>query len=129
MDKLATWVALLVCILIIPVAMIGCGLLFLKKPPKKVNGWYGYRTSRSMKNQDTWDFAQRYMGKVWWKWGRIMLPPVVLVQALTLLCPDVNAISIWALVLMAAELAVLMASISPVERALKQNFDNNGRRL
>ena len=129
MEKLATWVALLVCNLLIPATMIGCGLLFMKKPPKKVNGWYGYRTSRSMKNQDTWDFAQRYMGKVWWKWGWIMLPPVVLVQTLTLLCPDVNAMSIWALVLMAAELAVLMASISPVERALTQNFDKDGNKL
>ena len=129
MGKLAAWVSLLVCNLLIPAAMIGFGLMLLKKPPKKVNGLFGYRTSRSMKNQDTWDFAQQYMGKVWWKWGWIMLPPVVLVQTLTLLCPDTNSMSIWALVLMAAELAVLMASISPVERALKQNFDNNGRRL
>ena len=126
--KLTTWVSLLLVNLLIPAVMIGCGLLFMKKPPKKVNGWYGYRTSRSMKNQDTWDFAQRYMGKVWWKWGWIMLPPVVLAQALTLLCPDVNSMSIWALVLMAAELVVLMAAISPVEQALKQNFDENGRR-
>ena len=127
--KLTTWISLLLVNLLIPAVMIGCGLLFMKKPPKKVNGWYGYRTSRSMRNQDTWDFAQRYMGKVWWKWGWIMLPPVVLAQALTLLCPDINAMSIWALVLMAAEFAVLMASISPVERALKQNFDDNGHRL
>ena len=127
--KLAMWTSMLAVNLLIPAVMIGFGRMMEKKPPQKVNGFYGYRTSRSMKNQDTWDFAQRYMGKVWWKWGWIMLPPVVLVQALTLLCPDTESMSIWALVLMAAELAVLMAAISPVEQALKQNFDKDGNRL
>lgn len=28
--------------------------------PKKRNAFYGYRTPRSMKNQETWDFAQNY---------------------------------------------------------------------
>lgn len=31
-------------------------------PPKKINLLYGYRTRASMKNQQTWDFAQRYSG-------------------------------------------------------------------
>lgn len=40
-----------------------CGLLYLVLlffPPKKINALYGYRTPRSMKNQSTWDFAQKY---------------------------------------------------------------------
>jgi len=36
---------------------------FQKNPPTEINPGYGYRTSRSMKNQMTWDFAQKYMGK------------------------------------------------------------------
>ena len=31
-------------------------------PPKKINLLYGYRTRASMKNQQVWDFAQRYSG-------------------------------------------------------------------
>ena len=129
MLMLAMWAFMLAMNLLIPATMIGFGLMYLKKPPGKVNGWVGYRTSRSMKNQDTWDFAQRYMGKVWWKWGWIMLPPVVLAQALTLLCPDVNSMCSWSLVPTTAETVVLMVSIIPVERALKQNFDKDGNRL
>ncbi|WP_162126816.1 SdpI family protein [Flavobacterium phycosphaerae] len=34
----------------------------LKFPPKKINDLYGYRTTASMKNQEVWDFAQRYSG-------------------------------------------------------------------
>ena len=29
-------------------------------PPKKINYLYGYRTPSSMKNQQVWDFSQKY---------------------------------------------------------------------
>lgn len=35
------------------------GFVMSKYPPKKVNSLYGYRTSASKKNQESWDFAQR----------------------------------------------------------------------
>ena len=37
-------------------------LITLRFPPKKINYLYGYRTATSMKNQQVWDFAQRYSG-------------------------------------------------------------------
>lgn len=37
-----------------------CGFIFRIFPPHKINYIYGYRTKFSMKNQDTWDEAQRY---------------------------------------------------------------------
>ena len=127
--KLAMWGFMLAMNLLIPAVMIGFGRVMEKKPPKKINGIYGYRTSRSMKNQDTWDFAQRYMGEVWWKWGWIMLPPVVLAQALTLLCPDVQSMCRWSLVPTVTEVVVMAFIYFPVERALKRNFDKDGKRL
>lgn len=38
-------------------------LITLKFPPKKINSLYGYRTKRSMKSQEAWDFAQPFSGK------------------------------------------------------------------
>lgn len=32
--------------------------------PKKINSWYGYRTSRSVQNQKQWDLAQNYSVKL-----------------------------------------------------------------
>ncbi|MGL2965413.1 SdpI family protein [Flavobacterium sp. XGLA_31] len=32
----------------------------LRFPPKKINHLYGYRTGNSMKNQQVWDFSQKY---------------------------------------------------------------------
>lgn len=39
-------------------------LFFFYRPPKKMNGLYGYRTPRSMENQKYWDMAQRYASKL-----------------------------------------------------------------
>lgn len=33
--------------------------IFIKFPPKKINGLYGYRTLSSMKDQASWDLAQK----------------------------------------------------------------------
>lgn len=35
-------------------------LAFRKYRPKNINGLYGYRTGRSMRSQQAWDFAQDY---------------------------------------------------------------------
>ena len=40
------------------------GIVFWMCPPKKINGLYGYRTARSRKSQEAWDFAQRYSAKL-----------------------------------------------------------------
>jgi uncharacterized membrane protein len=47
--------------------------IILKFPPKKINSIYGYRTSRSMKNQENWDLAQRFSSQLMLKQGLIML--------------------------------------------------------
>ena len=40
------------------------GVVFWMCPPKKINEFYGYRTTRSCKSQEAWDFAQRYSAKL-----------------------------------------------------------------
>jgi uncharacterized membrane protein len=38
-------------------------IIILNFPPKKINGWYGYRSASSMKSQERWDFAQIYSSR------------------------------------------------------------------
>ena len=123
------WVFMLAMNLLIPATMVGVGRLFRTSPPRKINKGFGYRSNRSMKNQDTWDFAQRYMGKVWWKWGWALFPLGVFGQALTLLCPTVESMCSWSIVPTMVETAIMVASVFPVERALKRTFDKDGNRL
>ncbi len=54
------------------------GILMWRYPPKKINGWYGYRTPRSMKSREAWDFAQRYAAREMIRWGillTLLAPP------------------------------------------------------
>ena len=52
---MAFWLFLTAMDLLIPAIMVGIGARFLKHPPKTINALYGYRTARSMKNQETWN--------------------------------------------------------------------------
>ena len=49
---------------ICPLIFLVVGIVFWMCPPKKINGLYGYRTTRSRKSQEAWDFAQRYSAKL-----------------------------------------------------------------
>jgi uncharacterized membrane protein len=45
------------------IVFVVVGYFFFKNPPKKINSFYGYRTARSKKSQEHWDFAQNYSAK------------------------------------------------------------------
>lgn len=122
------WIFMMICNLLIPVIMIVIGAVFVNHPPKSINGVYGYRTTMSMKNMDTWNFAHLYCGKLWRKIGWIMLP-ISIVVMIPLLGKSDNIIGIWGGVLETVECIILIAAIFPVERALKKNFDKDGNRL
>ena len=49
------------------------GAVFWMYPPKKINGFYGYRTTRSRKSQEAWDFAQKYSAKMMTVLGLVTL--------------------------------------------------------
>ena len=49
---------------ICPLIFLVVGVVFWMYPPKKINEFYGYRTTRSRKSQEAWDFAQRYSAKL-----------------------------------------------------------------
>ena len=49
------------------------GVVFWMYPPKKINEFYGYRTTRSRKSQEAWDFAQRYSAKLMTALGLVAL--------------------------------------------------------
>lgn len=127
--KLAIWGFMLVCNLILPAVMIGFGWRFQKNPPHEINAAFGYRTNRSMKSQDAWDFAQEYMGRLWWEIGWIIAILAITVELLILLAPSMEKLIWWSFGITLLEIpAMIIATFLPVERALKRNFDKNGKR-
>ena len=121
------WIFMFICNIIIPTIMIIFGRVMWKNPPKKINGIYGYRTTMSMKNMDTWNFAHESAGKLWWKIGWIMLVLSVIVQ-IPFIKSGEDVIGMLGMVLCIAQCVVLIGSIVPVEKALKETFDKNGNR-
>ncbi len=121
------WLFMLVMDLIIPASMIGCGRYLQVRAPKRINATFGYRTARSMKNQDTWDFAQAYCGRLWVRLGLALLPLSV-IPLLFVLGKGMTVVGNTAIITAAVQLVPFLGSIVPVERALKKTFDENGFR-
>lgn len=121
------WFFMLLSNLLIPFLMIVLGRWMWKSPPKNINDLLGYRTTMSRKNQDTWNFAHDYCGRLWWKVGWIMLPLSVVLM-LPVLGKSTDTIGGWGGALCLIQCVVLIACIFPVEKALKKNFDSEGNR-
>ena len=121
------WIFMLVMDLLIPFTLIGFGKCFLKTAPKEINTTFGYRTTMSMKNKDTWEFAHRYCGKIWYISGLVMLP-ISLIIMLVILGKTENIIGTIGSLVCVVQLIPLIGAIIPTERALKRNFDENGNR-
>lgn len=113
--------------LLIPILMISFGNMMRKHCPEKIDINFGYRTKRSMQNMDTWKFAHSYCGKLWWKIGWVLLIVTVFLQILMLRVP-MESVTLYSLILMFAQTAVMLLTILPTERALKKHFDDHGQR-
>lgn len=115
------------CNLLIPVVVIVTGRIMWKHYPKNINGLVGYRTTRSMKNMDTWKFANEHCGRLWYKMGLFMLAFSVLVSVLLLRTND-NTYSMISLIFVLLQCIILIVSIIPTKLALKKMFYEDGTR-
>ena len=118
---------LFLCNLLIPVVVIVTGRIMWKHYPKNINGLVGYRTTLSMKNMDTWKFANDYCGRLWWKIGWIMIIPSALIH-IPLYHSDKNTIGFAGLILVTIQCFIMIVSIYPTEKALKKHFNDDGIR-
>lgn len=121
------WLFMLTMDLLTPLLMLGIGLYFLKSPPQKINKVFGYRTALSMKNQETWQFAHHYCGKLWRAVGLFLLAASIVAMLFAIKKP-VDTVGIYGGTVCAAQLFILIGSIFPTEIALRKNFDEYGKR-
>jgi uncharacterized membrane protein len=98
---------------------IVAGLITLKNPPRKINYWYGYRTSSSKKSQARWDFAQQHSSRFMMKLGQVLI--IISVPAAFVKIGAVPGS-------MVAVLIIVMSSIYMIvntEKAIKNKFGGN----
>lgn len=121
------WVFMLVMSLLIPSIMIIFGRLFLKKAPENINTFFGYRTAMSMKNDDTWKFAHKHFGKLWLRYGLIILP-ISVIPFLCVINKNTATVGNTGTFVMLSQIIPIFVSIFQTEAMLKKTFDQNGMR-
>ena len=100
------------------------GILLKLRPPRSINALYGYRTTSSMRNMDTWMLANIYSAKV-----------MMVVGIVNLLGGTALASSAKQSMLEQASLGYVLffvlsvITVIPItEMFLKKKFDNKGNR-
>ncbi len=113
------WIFMFIMTLLIPLSLIM--IWYICPRIKSRNSWMGYRTSRSMRNQKTWEFAQRACSSISLK---MFFPTVILAIVIMPLCitKDVNVIGWIGLGITVAQLISYIIIIFMTERALKNEF-------
>lgn len=112
--------------LLLPTLLVGLGAVFRTHPPKNINMAYGYRTSRSMKSQESWDFANRYWGNLVFYAGLVSEGATLAVLAAWYLMAP-GQMGNLSLVTVSLQMVLLFVSIPLTERQLKIRFDDNGK--
>ena len=119
------WIFMFCFTMLIPIIMIiDCNSMRLCKF-KTINSIVGYRTRRSMKNQQTWDYAHRECGLLWRRWGSTMLVLTVIAMLL-FMGEDTDHIGVVGSVITVLQMIPLFLSIAIVEKKLREKFDENG---
>jgi uncharacterized membrane protein len=97
-------------------------ILLLRRPPKRINMFYGYRTGRSMLNQDTWDEANRYCALLMRRFGQF-----------SILLGFIAALIVTNFIAMAVVTGIISGGgaillVFRTENHLSSLFDKNGNR-
>lgn len=119
------WIFMFCCTLLIPIIMIIAGNSMRLGKFKTINSIVGYRTRRSMQNQQTWDYAQRECGRLWMRWGVLMLVPAAVIMLL-LLGKEVPTVGTVGGIVTVLQMLPPLLSIAIVEKKLREKFDENG---
>lgn len=119
------YIFMFVCALLVPIAMIALGNHYKKNAPKKIQKFSGYRTTMSMQNQDTWEYAHSYVGKLWLISGSALL---IITIAMMVTIKNNSNFEMQSTYLVFAQLAVMIITILPVEIKLRKVFHKNGIR-
>ena len=121
------WCMMLLFMLLSPATMIGFGRSFFKRPPRDINATFGYRTTMSMKNQETWKLAHTVCGRYWYCCGWLLLPLSV-VPILFVIGRDTETIGYTGVITVFIQLVPMLCALPVTEHALRKKFDKNGMR-
>ena len=124
------WIFMLVMNLLIPLTMIIFGYIYNKKPPQKPKSKFaysGYRTSMSMKNEETWEYANRFFGKLWFRFG-IPVGVISIIPFIFFIGKDKDTVGFAGMIICYVQLVAMLLPVIPTEISLRRRFDKYGNR-
>ena len=123
------WIFMLVMNLLTPLVMIIYGRIFEKKPPKIARSKFafGYRTVMSMRNEETWEYAHRFFGKLWFRFG-IAVGVISIIVLFFFIGKDKDTIGFAGMIICYVQLAAMLLPVIPTEILLRRRFDKYGNR-
>ena len=106
---------------LIPIILIGNGVILRNHPPQKINTYYGYHSKRSMRNKETWIFAQRTFG-IFSIWLGMFVLIILAILLLAYTNKTTQAMETMSYCYFGTTLLARFLLYFPVEAALKRNF-------
>ncbi len=117
------WTFLNVFIFLTPISMIGFGKYFVTLAKGGINNNIGYRTKRSMRNSETWEYAHIYCGKLYRVLGWASL--IISIVAMAFLYgKSEKLVGKAAIGIIIFQIALLISSVIITEISLKKKFGN-----
>ena len=120
------WIFMFIVTLLIPAALLL--IWYLCPKLKTINNASGYRSKRSMQNQDTWDFAQKYSSKISLY---MFFPSLILAIAImpTVSSKPIDRIAWIGLGITMIQMMSFIVIMIFTEKALKKRFDESGNKV
>lgn len=109
---------------ILPLGIILYGYLYKNVASKRKSNFFGYKTERTHLSKDTWEYANKRVGKMWIKLGLIFTLVVLIMR---FIFPSHMEKPSFIVIGMA--LIVSLIPFPIVEKELKEKFDDEGERI
>jgi uncharacterized membrane protein len=103
---------------LVGMVFIFAGIIMFVFPPKNINSLYGYRTKSSMKNQENWDFSQKYSAKLLVGLGLFFVALFLITNHINNFLPLNEFVDLGII------LASVFALLFLTEKAIKNKFPN-----
>lgn len=116
---------LFICSLLVPLFMVIAGRKWSENPPTDINGTSGYRTTMSRLNQDTWNYAHKYWGRLNYILGIIL---IIVCTVILIFIKNNSDFESRVTYMVFNQIGIMVLTMIPTEIKLNQIFTKRGTR-
>ncbi|MES2265239.1 MAG: SdpI family protein [Bacteroidota bacterium] len=109
---------------LIGLIFILAGMIQKHYPPKEINSLYGYRTKRSMKDQQNWDEGNKYSTQLLFKCGLVLFITGIIItagMAFLPISPELRTL-IKVIIMLLGAVGTVIVLFTATEKHLKRTF-------